>query len=354
MNRSIIVLVLCVVPLGALPVAGQEQAAKDGELQFAELGRCQLESGQAIENCRIGYRTFGALNANRSNAILFFTWYNGTSDNLKQFFGPDRMVDTTKYFVVAIDALAVGVSSSPSNSSTQLGSQFPAITMRDMVSAEYRVATEVLHLDHVLAVMGVSMGGMQTFEWTVDYPSFMDKAVPIVGTPQQTAYDLLNWDLLGRAIESDPEYNHGDYTKEPPLALANELGAMTLSTPSFLARTVARADFANWLPQQIQPIQSQDANDRMWQLRAVIGMDVTRGKGGLDAAAAQTKARFFIVAAAQDHLVNPSPAEEWAGFVHAGTLIYPGDCGHRLLLPQCVGPQITAAVQTFLAETKSN
>jgi homoserine O-acetyltransferase/O-succinyltransferase len=354
MNRAILVFVLCVVPLGALPVSGQDHAAKDGELHFADLGRCQLESGQAIEDCRIGYRTFGALNANRSNAILFFTWYNGTSDNLKQFFGPDRMVDTTKYFVVAIDALADGVSSSPSNSATQHGSQFPAITMRDMVSAEHRVATETLQLDHVLAVMGVSMGGMQTFEWTVDFPGFMDKAVPIVGTPQQTAYDLLNWDLLGRAIESDPAYNHGDYTKQPPLALANELGTMTLSTPAYIARTQNRANFANWLPLQIQPIATQDANDRMWQLRAMIGLDVTRGKGDLAAAAAQTKARFFIVTATQDHLVNPVPAQEWAGFVHAETLVYPGDCGHRLLSPDCAGSQITAAVRTFLAESQSN
>jgi homoserine O-acetyltransferase len=350
MNRSILALVLCLLSLAALPVAGQDHAAKDGDLQFAKLGRCQLESGRLIENCKIGYRTFGALNASRSNAILFFTWYNGTSGDLKMFFGPDRMVDITQYFVVGIDALGDGVSSSPSNSSTQHGSQFPEITMRDMVSSEYRVATEVLHLDHVLAVMGVSMGGMQTFEWTVDYPDFMDKAVPIVGTPQQTSYDLLNWDLLRRAIESDPAYNHGDYTEEPPLALANELGTLTLSTPSFVGRTANRADFSKWLPLQIQPIQTQDANDRMWQLRAMIGLDVTRGAGDLASAAARTKARFFIVAATQDHLVNPTPALQWAAIVHGQTLVYPGDCGHRLLLPECAGPEITAAVRTFLAE----
>ena len=354
MIRSIIVVALSAFSLGALPAACQIPVAKDGDLQIAELGRCQLESGQTIENCRLGYRTFGALDATHSNAILFLSWYNGTGDDLKQFFGPDRLVDTTKYFVVAMDALADGVSSSPSNSSTQHGSHFPAVTIRDMVNAEYRVATEVIHLDHVLAVMGVSMGGMQTFEWTVDYPGFMDKAVPIVGTPQQTAYDMLNWDALRRAIESDPAYNHGDYTQEPPLALANELVAMTLSTPAFIARTQDRADFADWLPLQIQPVPTEDANNRMWQLRAMIGLDVTRGKGDLAAAAAQTKAHFLIVAATQDHLVNPGPAEEWAGFVHAQTLIYPGDCGHRLLLASCAGPQITAAVRAFLAGTQSN
>jgi len=347
MKPPILFLVLCILSPGILPVAG---SAQDGALQFAQLGRCRLNSGQAIENCKVGYRTFGTLNANHSNAILFFTWYNGTSKDLEQFFGPDRLVDTTRYFVVAIDALGDGVSSSPSNSTTQRGSLFPEITMRDMVDAEYRVATEVLHLNHALAVMGVSMGGMQTFEWTVDYPAFMDKAVPIVGTPQQTSYDLLNWDLLRRAIESDPGYNHGNYTEEPPLALANELGTLTLSTPSFVARTANRASFSTWLPLQIRPIQTQDANDRMWQLRAMIGLDVTRGAGDLAPAAAQTRARFFIVAATQDHLVNPTPALQWAAIVHGQVLIYPGDCGHRLLLPECAGPEITAAVRAFLAE----
>ena len=81
MNRSILVIVLCLLSLVALPVAGQDHAAKDSELQFAELGHCDLDSGRVIENCKIGYRTFGALNASRSNAILFFTWYNGTSSD---------------------------------------------------------------------------------------------------------------------------------------------------------------------------------------------------------------------------------------------------------------------------------
>jgi homoserine acetyltransferase len=122
-----------------------KSSAPDGELQF--------------DACRIGYRTFGTLNREHSNAILFPTWYNGTSNDLKQFFGPERMVDTSRYFGIALDAFGNGISSSPSNSSSQKGADFPAFTIRDMVHAEYRVVTEVLHLQHVQAVMGVSMGG---------------------------------------------------------------------------------------------------------------------------------------------------------------------------------------------------
>jgi len=322
--------------------------AVEGEQQFADLGVCRLESGTAIENCRIGYRTFGSLNAARSNAILFPSWYNGTSQDLRQFFGPDRMVDTTRYFGVAIDALGDGVSSSPSNSAMQKGTRFPAITIRDMVNAEYRLATEILKVKHVYAVMGISMGGMQTFEWSVDYPDFMDRAVPIVGTPQQTSYDLLNWDALGQAIEADPAYNHGDYETEPPLKLANELSTMTLPTPSFWAREISRADYPHWL-EQMQHNTTLDANNRLRQLRAMMSLDVTHGQGDLAQAAGRAKAKFFIVVSAQDHLVNPAPALQWANLLHAGTYVSHNDCGHRMLLAECDGESLTAVVRQFLA-----
>ncbi len=140
---------------------------QDGVQQFANLGRCQLDSGQSIEDCRVGYRTFGRLNANRDNAVLYLTWYGGTSANLKEFFGPDKMVDTARFYGIAIDALGNGVSSSPSNSTQQHGVAFPEFTIRDMVHAEYRLVTEILHLQKAHAILGMSMGGIQTFSWAV-------------------------------------------------------------------------------------------------------------------------------------------------------------------------------------------
>jgi homoserine O-acetyltransferase len=85
------------------------------------------------------------------------------------------MVDSSKYYVIALDSLADGVSSSPSNSKTQPGMQFPKMSIRDVVNAEHEMLTDSLHLTHVHAVMGFSMGGMQAFQWAVSYPEFMDK-----------------------------------------------------------------------------------------------------------------------------------------------------------------------------------
>ena len=156
---------------GALPLAGQ-----DGQQKFAELGRCTLESGKVIEGCRVGYRTFGTLDAGGDNAVLMPTWLYGKSGDLVTLFGDagsaQQLVDTGKFYGIAIDAFGNGVSSSPSNSTAQHAAEFPKFTLRDCVAAEYRVLTEVLHLKHLHAVVGLSMGGEQTFVWTVTHPEF--------------------------------------------------------------------------------------------------------------------------------------------------------------------------------------
>src|SRR5271170_5701450 len=82
--------------------------AQNGAQQFAELGQCKLQSGKVIEQCRVGYRTFGALNAARDNAVVMPTWLYGVSGDLVPFFGAQssnqRLVDTSKFFGVAVDA----------------------------------------------------------------------------------------------------------------------------------------------------------------------------------------------------------------------------------------------------------
>src|SRR6185312_16046288 len=97
MKRSICV--ICGLLLFALNAFAQEQ-------QFANLGDFKLQNGGVIRNCRIGYRTFGTLNNDKSNAIVFLTWAGGTTEQLKSSIGPGRLIDSTSYYVVAIDALS--------------------------------------------------------------------------------------------------------------------------------------------------------------------------------------------------------------------------------------------------------
>jgi homoserine O-acetyltransferase len=91
-------------------------AAEVPEQKFASLGDFRLESGQEIKNLKLGYRTAGDLDAAKSNAVLFPTWFTGTTKDLVGFVGPGKLVDSSKYYVILVDSLGDGISSSPSNS----------------------------------------------------------------------------------------------------------------------------------------------------------------------------------------------------------------------------------------------
>lgn len=333
---------------GACTVRSQ-QTQPDGTQQFADLGRCVLESGAQIEHCRIGYRTFGHLSAARDNAVLMPTWLYGTSGDLVSLFGdgssPQHLVDTTRFFGIAIDALGNGVSSSPSNSPSQHGPDFPAITTRDMVNAEHRVVTEVLGIKHLRAVLGLSMGGEQTFVWSVAYPGFFDFAVPILGTPRLTTYDLQAKEIMLGTIFADPDFHEGHYTTQPALKLANLFGALTVTTPEFRNAHTPRANFEEFL-RATEARQRIDANDRVAQLRAVVHHDVI-GQRTLADAAHATTAHFLVIVSGRDHLVNPQPALDWAAALGAPTYISQGDCAH--LIMTCDAAAVSTRVRQFLA-----
>ncbi|HEY1806794.1 MAG TPA: alpha/beta fold hydrolase [Terracidiphilus sp.] len=312
----------------ALTAGNAQQPASDGQQQFADLGTCKLENGQQIAGCKLGYRTWGKLNAERTNAVLFPSYFSGTSSNLAGFVAANELIDPTKYFVIAVDAFGDGVSSSPSNSTAQPGPLFPAFTIRDMVTAEYRLATETLGLKHLHAVMGISMGGMQTFEWMVDYPTFMDDAIPIVGSPRLTGYDLLLWHTEEDALRSDAAWKNGHYTVRPPMGGVEAVHQMNLTTPANYAREHPpekfAADYAAYYTNGILPF---DANDWLYQLEAMIHHDAAHG-GSMADAENSVRARVMIVVAAQDHMVNPLPAEDFAKAIGARVFVLDSDYGH--------------------------
>src|SRR6201988_1589444 len=175
MKRSICVICgLLIMHLFALVVVGQEQL-------FANPGNFKIENCGFIRNFLIGYRTFGTLNQDKSNVIVFPTWAGGTTEQLKSNFGPGRLIDSTSYFVVAIDALSNGVSSSPSNSRLQPRMRFPEFSLRDTVATQHELLTRVLNIHRVKAVVGISMGGMQVFQWLAASSPFLGETTSLFG-----------------------------------------------------------------------------------------------------------------------------------------------------------------------------
>jgi len=316
-------------------------------LRFARLGDFRVESGEVIRDCRIGYRTFGKLNDDKSNAILFPTWASGTSEQLQSNIGSGKLVDDSKYFVIAIDALSNGVSSSPSNSKLQPRMRFPKLTIRDMVATQHEVLTKVLHLNHLQAVIGISMGGMQTFQWMVSYPGFMDKAIPIVGSPQLAPYDLILWQAQIDAIMNDRGWKNGNYSHNPARAAEAEFGSLVLTTPQNYNKHMTRLKVFEELEKEKKQI-GFDANDKIRQAQAMIALDVAGPfAGSMERAAAAVKARVFVIVARLDHVVTPGPAIDFASLLHSQLLVLESDCGH--MAPGCESQKVNQAVTDFLA-----
>ena len=340
MKRSICV--ICGLLLFALNVFAQDQ-------QFANLGDFKLQNGGVIRNCRIGYRTFGTLNSDKSNVIIFPTWAGGTTEQLKSNFGPGRLIDSTTYYVVAIDALSNGVSSSPSNSRLQPRMRFPEFSLRDTVATQHELLTRVLNIHHVKAVVGISMGGMQVFQWLVSYPDFMEKAIPIVGSPRLAPYDLMLWQAQISALMRDRDWKGGNYSVNPARALDFAFGELLLTTPADYNRRKTREQVFADLEKARNDAHRFDANDKIRQVQAMMKLDVSRNFGGsMEHAAKMVKAKVLVVVAKYDHVVTPGPATEFATLLGAKLLTLDSDCGH--LSTTCESRLISEMVEDFLNE----
>ena len=319
------------------------------EQKFANLGDFKLESGETIRDLKLGYRTFGQMNADKSNIILYLMWAGGRTEqlNLKPT-DSGKLIDTNKFFVVAIDPLSNGVSSSPSNSQAQPRMKFPRYTMRDVVNSQYALLTKTLKIEHVKAVIGFSMGGMQTFQWMVSYPDFMDKAIPVVGSPQLAPYDLLHWQTQLSVIMNDPNWLGGNYTKNPAREFEYEIGALILTTPDEFNRRMTREKVLAEIAKAKQSTGgASDANNKIRQTEAMMATDVTEKFGGSwERAAKAVKARSLIIVARLDHTVTPAPALKFASLLRDETIILEGDCGHSTHL--CETEKINSAVARFL------
>lgn len=316
------------------------------ELQFAQLGNFKLMSGELIRDCRIGYRTFGNLNEDKSNAVLFTTWASGTTEQLKSNIGFGKLVDSEKYYVVAVDALANGVSSSPSNSRLQPRMRFPKFTIRDMVNTQHELLTKVLHLNRVKAVVGISMGGMQTFQWMVSYPDFMDKVIPIVGSPRLAPYDLLHWQAQLDAIFRDSAWNNGNYSENPARVAEAAFGALLLTTPENYNKRTSRSQVFEKL-EKAKKTTGFDANDKIRQTQAMMRLDVTEAFGSsLERAVAAVRAKALVIVSRADHVVTPGPALDFAHLLRADVLILESDCGHSA--PSCEFQKVSQVVADFL------
>ncbi len=303
--------------------------------QFGEIGDLKLVSGEILRDCRVGYRTFGQPDAEKSNVILYPTWANGRT---AQMADAAAGLGRAGYYVIAVDALANGVSSSPSNSPAQPRMQYPKISVRDMVQSQHALLTRVLGIHHIRAVMGVSMGAMQAFQWAAAFPDFMDKAVAIAGSPRLAPYDLLHWQTQIDAIKNDRRWNDGDYTENPAAAFEYQIGALILTTPGYYNAHTSREQVFAEIARSRDHYSGPDANDKIRQAEAMMALDA--------ADVSRVKAKMFIAVSKSDHTVTPGPALDFARQLGVVPFVLDNDCGHSL--HNCPDDGMSKAIERFL------
>jgi homoserine acetyltransferase len=223
-----------------------------------------------------------------------------------------------------------------------------------MVESEHRLAMETFQLTHLHAVMGISMGGMQTFEWVVAYPDFMDEGIPMMGSPQSTAYDKLLWTSQIHALQLDPAWNGGNPTGALTrgMLLSEEIGSMAVTSPAYRVARTAPQDFESFMADMKK--NSVGTGGQAWdmirQREAINAMDIP-GEFGvtLPNAARMVHAKLLVLVSPEDHMVNSAPAAVFAAAIQAPVVELDSPCGHIALDCISMGP----AVAKFLADPAS-
>lgn len=292
-----------------------------GPYQLFSMGDFQLEDGGIIEHCEIAYSTFGKLNAKKDNAILITTWYSGTSRIMEQvYIGTGRAIDPAKYFIVIVNQIGNGLSTSPHNASDSLrGPKFPRVRIADDVRAQHKLLTEQFGIQTLALVTGGSMGAQQTWEWAVRYPDMVKRAAPIAGRAGKSPHNFLFVETLIYSLTSDPLWNGGYYTEPNAVRHGLRHHADLWSVMGFSVEFLREALYENIGFPTLQDFRSgfmhnyflpMDPNDLLCMAWKWQQGDVSRlTNGDLAAALARIRAKIFVIVIDQDLLLPASDCE---------------------------------------------
>ena len=295
-----------------------------GPYALHDIGDLVLEEGDTIRCCQLAYATFGTLNAAKDNTILIPTWYSGTNKIMEQVYtGKGRALDPDKYFLIIVNQIGYGLSTSPHNTPPPTGmGNFPRVRIGDDVCAQHKFVTEKFGLTSLALVVGGSMGAQQTYEWVVRYPDMVKRAAPVAGTAKNTVHDCLFTETLVEAITSDPGFNKGFYAssadvREGLLRHAKMWAVMGWSTEFFQQNRHKTLGFSSMDDFIINFMNSyfsvMDPNDLLCMAWKWQHGDVSRHTGGdLRAALGRIKAKTFVMPMSSDMFFPPADCQaEW-------------------------------------------
>jgi homoserine O-acetyltransferase len=327
--------------LGKPPASGAwREGDPAGNRTFVSIGALTVESGETIPVVRMAYESWGTLNADASNAVLVLHALTGDSHVTGEsgpghatagwwsaIVGPGKAIDTDTWFVVAPNMLGgcQGTTgpASLSPAGIEWGSSFPYLTIRDQVSAQVAL-TDRLGIQRWAAVVGGSMGGMQSLEWAVGHPDRLER-VAVLAAPAFSSADQVALNSVQiEAIRIDPSFADGDYYEAADgdgphrgLALARRMALLNYRSPSELNERFTRS----W-QSAVTPLggggryaiesyldfhgnkftRRFDANSYITLVEAMNSHDVGRDRGGVESALSRVTAKALVLGIDSDRL----------------------------------------------------
>ena len=355
----------------------------------------KLDCGKEISNFPIAYETYGKLNSEKTNGILIFHALTGDQfpcgknpiANKEGWWsyalGPSKAIDTNKFFVISANVIggcmgSFGPSSIDPSTNKPYGSNFPVITINDMVNAQ-NFLLDFFKIKKLFAVIGGSMGGMQVLQFISNFPNKAEVAIPIACTASHSAQNIALNELGRQAIMADSEWNKGNYldTEKSPskgLAVARMAAHITYLSKKGLEEKFGRklqerdkikfgfdADFQieSYLRYQGSVFVDRfDANSYLYITRAMDYFDLTKQfNGNLSDAFKESKTKFFVISFTSDWLYPTIENREIVIALNAigadvGFIEITSDKGHDSFLLDV--PDFLSAVKNFLNNSYKN
>ena len=160
-------------------------------IQYFNLDRYTLQSGQCLNNTKLAFQTYGSLNDDKTNVILYPTWFSGFISDNEWLIGIDKALNPDKYFIIVPCLLGNGQSTSPNDTCNSSDNHFIKISLIDNIVAQYRLITEKWDITSIELVLGWSMGAQQTYLWAALYPHMVKRAMPFAGSARTSPHNFV-------------------------------------------------------------------------------------------------------------------------------------------------------------------
>ncbi|MDI9219705.1 alpha/beta fold hydrolase [Pantoea sp. EA-12] len=298
-----------------------------GLCAFYAAGDLALASGKTLLNTQIGYQTFGQLNDARDNAVVIFSYYSGTHASYVSLIGEGKTLDPSRWFIVLINKLGNGVSSSPSTSSVQAGPAFPTVTLVDNLQAQEKLLFGYLGIRRIALVYGWSMGAMQAWHLAVARPEQVKTLLAVCGSARCWPNNQVFLEGVRAALRCDAQFADG-YYQQPPLrglaAFGRVYAGWAYSAAFFREarwQDLGFESLEDLLVDWEQDHQALDANDLLCALDCWYHADVGQlAQGDWRAALNRIHARCIVMPCASDRYFTLEEARLEVAMLKKGEL----------------------------------